>query len=250
MRVTLLILSLWAISTSLLAQKDTTRRIVPPNYIVLKNNDTIYKPIAEINFSSTKSSLKLDDQKQYMLSDLSAYRDSNGVYKFYGRYWFRQESVGKINIYSQTFHRIRTSTYSKYAYNYVSAHDLRDYRTPGFSYDDNIFYSRKKYYIQIENETPDKYKYSSLKKVMYNDPESMLYLKKGKRIDIIRSSFFASAILLVGGGLLSVKDKPTMYGLLGGSAIAFLFSGPILKSKEAYTKAVEVYNSHYPAGVH
>jgi hypothetical protein len=260
MKATLLILSLWAISTSLLAQADTI--ISPaalPNYIVLKNNDTIYKPIVEQKYIKNKPYLELDNKKLYPMADLSSYRDSNGVYRYYGRHWFTQEKIAKINTYSRTIryaHSNKTISSGQMNTYYSGGHVSPTYISESRSYN-----RHRRDYFQVANETPKPYRYKYVKKAIYgdqesmqqfkSDQESMQLLKKGRRIENIVGTLLWSALAMSVSAIF-IDNKPTRIAFWGSSAIIYFGVAPpiAIKLQDSYIKAVEVYNSHYPAGVH
>lgn len=259
MKATLLILSLWAISTSLLAQADTiVSPAALPNYIVLKNNDTIYKPIVEQKYIKNKPYLELDNKKLYPMADLSSYRDSNGVYIYYDHYWFKQEKIAKINTYSRTVNNVQTSKI-------ISSGQLNTYYSGGHVSPTYISKSRsyskvRQNYFQVANETPQPYRYKYVKKAIYgnqesmqqfkSDQESMQQFKKGRRIENIVGTLFLSALTMSVSAIF-IDNTPTKIAFWGSSAVIFFGVAPIArKSQNSYIKAVDIYNSHHPAGVH
>jgi hypothetical protein len=249
MKATLLILSLWAISTSLLAQADTiVSPAALPNYIVLKNNDTIYRPIAEQKYIKNKPYLKLDNKKLYPMADLSSYRDSNGVYRYYGRHWFTQEKIAKINTYYRIIkyaHSNKTISSGQMNTYYSGGHVSPTYISESRSYN-----RHRRDYFQVANETPKPYRYKYVKKAIYGDQESMQLLKKARRIESIGIGLLWSALAMSVSAIF-IDNTPTKIAFWGSSAAIYFGVAPIaIKSQDSYIKAVDIYNSHHPAGVH
>ncbi len=195
MKITFTLLAT-AFSLSLFAQNTETtatdKAAQAPYYLSLTNGKTIHTDNLRYEDSYTKEGfLIVDNKDQYNLRDVNDYQIREGYYKkmtsptlFSGReMWYKLEDPRRIKVYSILKPHVVNQ----------SIMPVGDVFVPI----GGQIVHKKDFYFQSGDMGPQKFKYANLLPLVKSDPKSLIMLKKGHNLALLKAGLF-----VVGAGLL------------------------------------------------